>query len=103
MRLMLLSIAILTLTTPASANSDKVARELGAFLGSETICSLQINYARVQAYIREKVPANDLDFANELRSQAELVNFRYGNMTTAMKVAHCEQMGRAGEALGLTN
>ena len=89
--------------TVASADSYDVARQLGAFLGSEKICKLQINYAQVQRYIREKGAGEDLDFAGELRSQAELVAYRYNEMTTAMQVAHCEQMTRAGKALELTN
>lgn len=87
----------------AMASSRGLARDLGAFLGSEAICKLQINYARVQSYIRDNVPANDLEFANELRVQAELVEFRYDKMTTSMRVAYCEQMERAGKSLNLIN
>lgn len=103
MRKLFMVAGLMMVATPADADSVRTARELGSFLGSETICHLQINYARVQAYIRNHVPAEDMDFADELRSQAELVDFRYGKMTTSMKVAHCEQMLRAGEALGLIN
>lgn len=101
--ILLISVSVVLAGSVSSVAASNVARSLGEFLGSEKACKLQINYSAVQKYIRENVDAGDLEFTSLMQSAATVTEYQYGNMSTGLQVAHCEQMTRLGRQLGLTN
>lgn len=104
MKMTLTLAAILAaMMTPAMAQgvSYQTAQELGTILGSEEFCAITINEDGLDAYIDARVPADDLDFADDLNGLVGLQGFQNQNMSASQKRAHCRQVKRSGKHHGL--
>lgn len=89
---------------PVSAEDSplQISLTLGDLVGSEQICDIRIDQARLSAYITEHVPASDMSFSHTMANAADVMPRTYKRMTPSMQTAHCLQMRRLADSLGLT-
>ena len=84
-----------------AADTTKLVRQLGNLIGSEKTCDLRFDMDAVRAFIEKNVRADDLDFSYRLDSEVWLVESSAKRMEGARLAAHCFQIKRNAEALGL--
>lgn len=65
------------------------AGELASVIASEEFCSLTYDQAAIQAWVADNVPAEDMNFANQLNVGIMGAEFRQKDMTRSAKTAHC--------------
>jgi hypothetical protein len=94
-------LALLSATGALAGPRTKTAEQLGNLLGSETACALSFDKNAVRAFIEKNVPADDLDFTGDLHADTSLAEFRTKKMGSSQLAAHCFQIKRNAEALGL--
>jgi hypothetical protein len=101
---LILAVAVSVFALPAatfSADEEKFARQLGDLIGSEKACGLKFDPDAIQALIAKNVSADNLDFTSRLNGDIDLAKFRARKMEGAQLRAHCFQIKRSAEALGL--
>ena len=104
MRGLTIGVAILALVSATGALAGprtKTAEQLGNLLGSEPACALTFDKNAVRAFIEKNVPADDLDFTRTLNTHVSLAEYRAKEMRSTQLAAHCFQIKRSAEALGL--
>ncbi len=83
------------------ADSFVTADRLANILASDELCSIQFNQDAINAYIEENVAPDDLAFASTLRRRATSIYALISMQPEAEQDAHCFQVRRSAEALGL--
>jgi hypothetical protein len=104
MRSLTIGVAMFALLSPTGALAGpraKTAEQLGNLLGSETACALTFDKNAVRAFIEKNVPADDFDFTRTLNTHVSLAEYRAKEMGSTQLAAHCFQVKRNAEALGL--
>ncbi len=95
-------VALLALPAGAqSANTQRMAMELGTIIGSETACDLAISREGLTAYIEGNVAAEDTEFLSTMNLFAETGPSEIEAMTETQRFAHCLQASRNAAALGI--
>lgn len=94
-------ITVLWSAVASAGSTTETAEQLGNLLGSETACGLTFDKDAVRAYIEKNVPASDLDFTRNLNTDVRLAEYRAKKMGSTQQAAHCFQVKRNAEALGL--
>ena len=82
--------------TASSAYADtfQLAQSLGDVLASEQFCGLKYDQAAIATFIKDRVPANDLEFTGNLKGATSLATYSLKNMSQSEKTAHCTQIRR---------
>lgn len=93
-------VALISLHTPAFADSIEVASDLGSLLGSEKACGLTYNAEAIGRYIEENVAADDLGFNGMLQMMTAGSEFQIKDMSASAKIAHCLQAKRSAKSHG---
>lgn len=97
-------VALVCTTTGALALSDldrfQLAQALGAVLGSESVCALSYNPAAIEAFIEERVPADDMQFPSILATMTQGAGYDLEEMSDSAKTAHCAQIRRIAKSYG---
>lgn len=78
----------------------QLANSLGSLLAAESLCGLAYDQSAIQAFIDQKVPADDLRFAPELQMMTNGAKYQQQDMSASMKTALCRQMQRAAKSYG---
>jgi hypothetical protein len=82
--------------------SMRIATDLGSVLASEDMCGLTYDQAAIEAFIAEKVSADDMGFASTLHMMTEGTKFNMKDMSASAKTAHCAQIKRVAKSYGFT-
>lgn len=94
-------LAVLTFTTLAqAASSFELATQLGSVLSSEKLCGLAYDQAAISKWIEANVPADDMDFTDNLNAVISVASYR--DMEPSQQTAHCVQISRVAKSFGFT-
>jgi hypothetical protein len=86
----------------ATAAPKPTAEQLAEIIGSEKDCALNFDKSGIEAFIVKNVPADDLEFARTLETYTWLAGLKLDKMGSSTQLAaHCFQIKRSAEALGL--
>jgi hypothetical protein len=102
-KLSILTIALVA-TTASFAQADtswSKAENLGIILGSESACGVTLDVAAIKQWIGTNVDASDMKFTNNLGLQSRVMQRSFTEMSPTFKEAHCAQIRRLVEKLGL--
>ena len=91
---MSLAIGAIVLAAPAVHADSDLALQLAQVLGSEKSCGLTYDQAAIEAFIKDRVPADDLQFTSQLNLFISGVQFNLQGMSQSQKTAHCTQIRR---------
>jgi hypothetical protein len=96
--------ALLLIASPAMAmdagESIVLAQQLGSVMGSEEGCGLTFNQPAIEAFIAQKVDADDMSFPSNLSLFIRGQQREFANMKTSQKTAHCAQIKRIAKRFG---
>jgi hypothetical protein len=99
-----LSLALLlSATAPALAQdfeSMQLANDLGTVLASEEPCGFTFDQAAIEAFIEDKVSADDMGFASTLSVMTQGQRIQIDKMSASSKTAHCTQIKRVAGSYG---
>lgn len=84
----------------SSLETMELAVSLGSILGSEQFCGLSFDQAAIQAFIDEKIPADDMGFASDLSMMTSGATFQQSGMSESSKTAHCAAVARTARHYG---
>ena len=90
---------LIALVPLGEAEAADTAKQLGELIGSEKACALKFDENAVRAYIEKNVSADDLVFAGRLITSDTRVTA--DKMSSTELAAHCFQIKRSADALGL--
>jgi len=104
-RAAVLAAAALVSAAPAFAQggslaSGELALNLSSVLGAEEFCGLSYDQAAIQAFIEERVPADDMGFASSLALMTSGADFQQSMMSGSAKTAHCAAITRTARHYG---
>jgi hypothetical protein len=95
------TLALVCPSAAIAADSGTFAKQLSNLIGSETACDLRFDMDAVRTYVEKNVRADDLDFTSSLDTEMWSVETALKQMGNAHRAAHCFQVRRSAEALGL--
>lgn len=100
---LLLAYTVLPLSAAADDRSirDKT-HDLGAVIGSEKFCELTLDQTAIAAFIEQNIPAEEMDFPENLNMAVLGAQMYFESMSASTKVAYCTGMRRTAKAYGLT-
>lgn len=81
-------------------DSFQIALELGTVLGSEAACGLSYDQAAIEAFIDDRIAADDMSFPSTLNTMTGGTEFEIAEMSPSSKTAHCRQIRRIAESYG---
>lgn len=106
MKRTIICLAAIGSATAAFAQNDfesmQIATDLGSVLASEEMCGLNYDQSAIEAFIVDKVPADDMGFASTLHMMTEGSKFNMKSMSASAKSAHCAQIKRVAKSYGFT-
>ncbi|WP_321446894.1 hypothetical protein [uncultured Cohaesibacter sp.] len=91
----------LTGSVLADTNYD-LAESLGNLIAAEEFCDLSYNQDAIVSFIEQKVPADDLEFANYLDTSIRLSSDQLNEMSGSRKTAFCTQIRRTAKHYGFS-
>lgn len=89
-------------TAPGRADSMEVASNLASVLASEEPCGLTYDQAAIEAFIADKVPADDMNFTGMLTLMQRGNAAQIREMSASARTAHCAQIKRVVKSYGFT-
>lgn len=94
--------AALSATNVAAQTADtiRLAKELGAALAAEQPCGLTYDITAIETWLDTRVEAANMSFAPTLSTMTTGAAFTLGQMTDSQRAAHCAQTRRVALALG---
>ncbi|MBP2560820.1 hypothetical protein J2857_003589 [Neorhizobium galegae] len=78
----------------ASENLTQLAMTFGDVLGAEKTCGLRFDSEAIKAFVKARVPANDIDFMSTVATSVKIAPMQFNKMPAGLQVAHCTQMER---------
>ena len=103
MRSSVIAIFTFSATTVAAAQSLEtmnLASNLGTVLAAEEACGLSFKQAAIEAFINDKVPADDMEFPSMLTVMTDGSRIQLKSMSQSQKTAHCRQISRIAKSYG---
>lgn len=90
---------------PASAQMSELERmslagDLATVLASEEGCELSYDQGAIEAFIDERVDADDMGFASNLGLMTSGAARRFQQLSQSGKTAHCAQIRRVARSYG---
>lgn len=77
------------------------AESLGAIIGSEQSCGLDLDQDAIAAWVDANIPPDALKFPGLLSYEVGTQQRRIGDMSQSEKTAHCRAVTNSAKALGL--
>jgi cytochrome c peroxidase len=104
--MMRFAMTLICTALPMSALADDrsvraMTHDLGAVIGSEKFCELSLDQAAITTYIERNIPAEELDFPENLNMAVLGAQLYFDGMSASTKIAYCTGMRRTAKAHGL--
>lgn len=84
--------------SPAIADSDDIAMNLGNVIASEEYCGLSYDQEAIQSYIQKNVRADDMGFPGSLNLMISGSSYTIKQLSKSAKTAHCAQISRIAKS-----